>query len=265
MNFFQIAVERPELRPETLFTVLGLPITNVFLMSWLVIFILTTIAIYVKKRSSLIPGKLQLVTEMAVEGIHDMMQSILGSNRATKFLLPLIGTMFLFLLVGNLLGLIVPGLSALTYDGIPILRTPATDFNMTFALALGMTLLTHGMSIYAGGIFPYLGKFFPFHKVVQGFKKGIGPGLMSLVDMFIGLMGIISEFANVLSLSMRLFGNLYAGEVLMGILYGLIAFFIPAVWHTMSLLTGVVQAAVFAMLATVFYSLLVDKLPEKDL
>lgn len=264
MNFFQVVVERPELKPETLFSVFSFPITNVFTMSWLVIFILLVITFLVRRNLKPIPSTLQMIVEIVIEGLFNVIKGIVDSNRATRFLLPLIGALFLFLILGNLLGLILPGLTAISFNGVPFFRTPSTDFNMTFALALGMSILTHIMSIYAGGFFNHLGKFFPVHKVFHGFKQGIGKGMMSLVDLFIGLMDVVSEIAKVISLSMRLFGNLYAGEVMMAILYGLIATVIPAAWIGMSLLSGTVQAVVFAMLATVFYSLMVEKLPEKE-
>lgn len=265
MNFFQVAVERPELQPETIFTVFGVPITNVFLMTWLIIFLLVGLALYLKSKSSVIPGKLQLAVELLIDGMNTMLRGIVGSNKATKFLLPIIGTVFIFLVFGNLLGLLIPGLNALQFDGKPIFRTPSTDFNMTFSLALGLSILTHFMSIKASGILKHLAKFVPIDKVVKGFKEDFGKGMLAIVDLFIGLMDVISEFAKVLSLSMRLFGNLYAGEVLMGIIYGLVATIIPAAWLGMSLLTAVVQAAVFAMLAAVYYSLMVDIVPEEDL
>ncbi len=264
MNALQVQSEKPPLQPDIIFSVGPVPITNVFLMSWLVIILLTLFAILVKRRLRLVPGKLQLVAEVIVETMSDMIHQILNSKRGTTLLLPIIGTLFLFIIFSNLLGLIIPGLGALTYNGIAVFRTPTTDFNMTIALTVAMSVLTHIMSIVSSGIFSHIGKFLPFHKVIQGFRTSIKDGFMSLVDVFIGVMDIISEFAKLVSLSMRLFGNLYAGEVMMGILYGLIGTVIPAVWLGMSLLSGTVQAVVFSMLTTVFYSLMVAQLPERD-
>ncbi|MBP9761429.1 MAG: F0F1 ATP synthase subunit A [Candidatus Magasanikbacteria bacterium] len=264
MSFLQVQSEKPPLQPDIIFSVGNFPISNVALMSWLVMAILLILCLRIKKGFRLVPGRLQSVGEVIVQSLSTAIFQIVQRKKATALLLPIIGTLFLFIIFSNLLGLVIPGLSAITYDGVALFRTPTTDFNMTIALALGMSVLTHIMSISASGLFGHIGKFIPLHKVVIGFKKSVSDGAMSLVDVFIGVMDIISEFAKLVSLSMRLFGNLYAGEVMMGILYGLIGAFIPAVWLGMSLLSGTVQAVVFAMLTTVFYSLMVASQPEDD-
>jgi len=150
---------------------------------------------------------------------------------------------------------LIPGLSAITYNGVSIFRTPTNDFNMTFSIALAMVILANIMSIRDFGLFGHIGKFVKIKEVVEGFRKSIGAGLLAIIDFFIGLLDIVSEFAKVISLSLRLFGNMYAGEVLAAIFLGALAILIPAPWTAMNLLVGILQAMVFGSLTAAYITL----------
>jgi F-type H+-transporting ATPase subunit a len=123
------------------------------------------------------------------------------------------------------------------------------------------------LSIKEWGFFGYLGKFFKFKEIYLGFKKGIGEGLMSIIDFLIGLLDIIGEIAKVISLSLRLFGHMYSAEVLEPLMVWALAYFVPVIWSSMSLLSGVVQAVVFGSLVTAYYMLSIkeesDPEPER--
>lgn len=258
MNFLRVAVEQPGVRPDTLFRIGSLDITNAMLMGVLVTIILATFAIIISARTKLMPSRFQVMIEMLVESFENLLAQIAGSKENGRKLVPLIGTLFLFMGFSNLIGLI-PGLTSITYDGVALFRTPTNDFNMTFSIALAMIIVTNIMSIRAFGIFGYLGKFFKFKEVVLGFKEGIGAGLLAVIDFFIGLLDIISELAKVISLSLRLFGNMFAGEVLAAILLGSFAVIVPAPWLAMNLLVGILQALVFGALTAAYYALAVQK------
>ena len=174
-----------------------------------------------------------------------------------KDLLPLIGTLFLFIGLSNIIGLI-PGLTAIVYNGVPVFRTPTNDFNMTFSIATAMIILTQFASMKRFGFFGHLSKYFKFGHVIRSFKKGFGAGAISIIDFLIGLLDIISEFAKVISLSLRLFGNMYAGEVLAAVLLGVFAIVVPAPWTAMNLLVGFLQAMVFGALTASYYVLAVE-------
>ena len=165
----------------------------------------------------------------------------------------------MFFGVSNLIGLI-PGVTAFTYNGAPLLRTPTNDFNMTFSIALAMIILTQVVSIKEFGLFGHLGKFIKVKEVIVGFRHGFKSGIMSIVDFVLGLLDIISEIAKVFSLSLRLFGNMYAGEVLMVVLLGAFAVAVPSIWLAMNLLVGVLQAMVFGALTAAYYGLAVQKM-----
>jgi len=261
--FFQVAAEQPNVQPEAVFNIGNFVMTNAMFMGVMVTGLFVIFVMVLAAKRKLVPGKFQSSVEILFESMFSLLESIMGSKSKAKAMFPLIGTLFIFMGVSNIIGLI-PGLTSITYDGTAIFRTPTNDFNMTFSIALAMIVLTQFASIKAFGFFGHLGKFFKFKDVYQGFKKGIGEGVLAIVDFLIGLLDIISEIAKVVSLSLRLFGNMFAGEVLAAILLGAFAFAVPSVWMAMNLLVGILQALVFGALTAAYYALAVDKGEEAE-
>ena len=145
------------------------------------------------------------------------------------------------------------------YELVPVFRGAATDLNVTFALAIVSVLLTQYFGIKALGI-GYLGKFIAVGKVVDAFTKpGLGCGGriatfgMGLIDIFVGVVEIISEFGKILSFSFRLFGNIFAGEVLLAVIAFLFAYIISLPFYGLEIFVGFVQALVFMMLTVAFF------------
>jgi F-type H+-transporting ATPase subunit a len=142
---------------------------------------------------------------------------------------------------------------------IPMFRAPTTDLNVTIALALVAVFMTQYFGVQALGI-GYFGKFFAVGGIVRAFtKKGLGCAGrvgafgMGLIDIFIGVVEIISEVAKVMSFSFRLFGNIFAGEVLLGVMAFLIPYIISLPFYGLELFVGFVQSLVFMMLAVAFF------------
>lgn len=248
---------QPEVQPEVVFNIGSLMITNAMLMGVVLTILLLFIALAAKKARVEKAGKFQAIMEMVVSSFVGLLESITGNRKSAEKLLPLIGALFVFLGIGNIIALI-PGVTSVTYNGVQLFRTPTNDFNMTFSIALAMVIFTQIASLKAFGFFGHLGKFFKFKEVVQGFKEGIGAGVLAIVDFLIGLLDIVSEVAKVISLSLRLFGNMYAGDVLAAILLGALAVAIPAPWLAMNLLVGILQALVFGALTAAYYQLAVE-------
>jgi len=250
----RIESEQLAIQPDIIFSIGSLGITNAMIMGLLVTLILSVITYWITKSLSLNPSKKQNIAELIIEGFLGFIEQLTGSRSQAAFLLPLIGTLFLFLGLSNIIGLI-PGLTAITIDGIPLFRTPTNDFNMTFSIATAMVLLAQYASMKKFGFFGHMSKFFKFGHVIRSFKKGFSEGFISIIDFLIGLLDIISEFAKVISLSLRLFGNMYAGEVLAAVLMGVLAIIIPAPWTAMNFVVGILQAMVFGSLTAAYYSL----------
>jgi F-type H+-transporting ATPase subunit a len=201
---------------------------------------------------------------MVYESIVDLTNQITGnSKKHTGILIDVIAGMMIYLLLANLLPLI-PGLTDIQVNNVALFRQPTADFSTTLGLSLAAVIAIQFVSIKEWGILGHIGKYLPLKKVYLGFKKGIGSGFMTLIDVFVGLLDILGEFAKIISLSLRLFGNMYAGAVLMMIIFGAIAWGLPAVWLGMNIFTGVLQAMVFAVLVGAYYMLVIKNPEESD-
>lgn len=256
MNLFQFERSVSSIEPTIVFRIFEYPVASSTILVTALLLLFVAFCYFGVRNFSLLPSAFQVLIEELYLGIESLVQQITAHKKMTEKLMPLIGTLLVYILISNIVGLI-PGIMGFTYNGVPLLRTPTADINTTLGLAVGSMIVIHGTMIRQRGIFGYLGSFVKIKEVITGFRAGLGKGAMALVDMFIGLLDIIGEGAKVVSLSLRLFGNMYAGEVLATILLGLFAYGIPAVWLAMNLLSAVVQAIVFASLVTVFYSLAV--------
>lgn len=127
---------------------------------------------------------------------------------------------------------------------IPLFRAPSADLNVTFAIAITVMTLVQIFGFRALG-FSYLQKFFTLR----------GQGMMKGINAFVGILELISEFSRILSFGFRLFGNIFAGEIVLATMAFLMAFVLPAPFYILELFVGFVQALVFAMLALVFFTL----------
>lgn len=213
-------------------------------------------------RSKMIPGKFQHLLEIFYEFVSSFITSIVGTKEKAEVIIPYVGAIMVYLLVANLLPMF-PGVGAFNIlvngEHVPLFRGATTDFNTTFGLALAIVVTMQIVGIKEQGVFGYLSHFIQIKQVIKGFRKSLGEGAVSIVGFFVGLIEIISEFAKILSLSLRLFGNMFAHEVLTVILLGAFSVAVPAIWMGMGLLVGVVQSIVFISLTTVYYSLVLKK------
>jgi len=250
--FFRLAGEIPNIQPETIFSIAGFPVTNSLLMINLITLLLIIFLIWFNKVLKIKPGKVQVVVEMFMNAVINLLDQITGKREVSKKIFPMISALFVFIGMSNLIGSI-PGLTSITIDNVSLFRTPTTDFNTTFSIATSLLILIQLQSIVDWGLFGYIGRFIQLKGIWQGFRTGIGEGMVSIINFLIGLLDIISEIAKVVSLSVRLFGNIYAGEILMVIIMGGLAYALPAVWLGMGLFTGTIQALVFGALIAAYY------------
>jgi F-type H+-transporting ATPase subunit a len=232
--------------PETVFRLFGLPITNTLLTSWLVVAVISIGAIIFNLKSKKRPGKIQTAAEWCLEIILDFMETITGSRSAAVRLLPFIATIFFFVLAANWIG-ILPGVGSIGLIEkhgnetalVPFFRSVYSDLNMTLALALIAVSASHWLGMLTVGLAPHLRKFI-------NFKNPLNFGL--------GILELVSEGAKVISFSFRLFGNVFAGEVLLVIVTGLVPYLAPFPFLGMELFVGLIQALIFAVLTLVFIS-----------
>lgn len=226
-----------------------LPITNSLLTTWLVTLILIAFAHIATKKISAVPKGLQNLAEFMVESLQNLVATIAGEK--TKVFLPIVASFFFFILLGNYLGLL-PGVGTIGFykvEGpsevfVPLFRSINSDLNTTLALALVSLVTTHYLAISYLGLSGYLKKFLSLNPIF----------------LFVGLLEVIGEATKILSLSFRLFGNIFAGEVLLSTATTrLFAFVVPVPFYFLELLVGFVQALIFAMLTLVFMVILTQK------
>lgn len=231
------------LAPEILFSIGPLPVTNTLLTSWVAMATLLIGALGIRMSLRIIPRGAQNAVESVVESILTFMEEILGDREWTRRLFPFIATFFLFIITTNWMG-VLPGVGSIGLREFrngqetftPLLRSVHSDLTMTLAIAIISVLLSQIVGIAAGGG-AYLKRFI---------------NLSNPILFFVGLLEIVSEFAKVLSFSFRLFGNIFAGEVLLIVIGSLLPFLAPLPFYALELFVGFIQALVFTMLTLVF-------------
>ncbi len=250
----------PPLGAETIFHIGNFPVTNTIINTWIALGIFLILGIFVRRWAAVNPGKLQNGIEYFLDSLLGYFDQVTGDRKKTMQFLPVVGSIFFLILLSNWLGLL-PGTGSILVHGEPLLRPANTDLNLTVAMALSAVVISHVFGIMAIGAFAYFNKFIqivPLIKSFATFKHGFGAGVMSvftaLIQFAVGLLEIISEFAKVLSLSLRLFGNIFAGEVLMTVMASLVGLLVPTPFMLLELLVGIIQASVFAMLTLVYFT-----------
>ncbi|MDD2766990.1 MAG: F0F1 ATP synthase subunit A [Candidatus Moranbacteria bacterium] len=233
---------------EKLFSIGTFPVTNAFLIGVLVSIFLVSVTQLVVRKKTLVPRGIQNILEIIFEALLDLIESVTQDKKQARQFFPLIATIFLFVLLANWVGLL-PGLGTVGLshinDGhstiIPFLRSTSADLNFTLALSLITVLTVQFTGIAALGIVRYGKKFFvsPFHK-----PYGIGT--------LVGVLELVSEVGKTISFTFRLFGNVFAGEVLLTVMLHLVPFFLPLPFMFLEIFVGFIQAIVFSMLTLVF-------------
>ncbi len=231
---------------EPVFHIGSFAITNTLLTSWLVIIALSVFALVLNRKIKPVPGKIQAGAEIALESFLDFMSTVAGDRKTVERFLPIVATIFFFVLFSNWAG-ILPGIGTIGFyemtdhgkSFVPLFRSVNSDLNMTLALAFVAVFLSHLFGVLTIGLKHHFGKFLT---------------LKSPVASFSGILEIVSEIAKVVSLSFRLFGNVFAGEVLLVIIAFLVPYIAPIPFLGMELFVGLIQALIFSILAMVAFS-----------
>lgn len=241
------------LAAERLFEVWGIPITNTLVSSWIIMIGLIALAVIVNRRLSLRPKGVQNVLEAGFEYVLETMESMLGSRTLAIRFFPLIMTIFLFIFAANMFHFL-PFINVLSSgDGhghtVHLLRAPNTDLNMPLALAIISFLVIEITGIVTLGVLKYGSKF-------VNFKAGF-------VGFLVGIVELIGNLARLISLSFRLFGNIFAGEVLLLVIASFAPILAPLPFLLFEVFIGFLQAAIFALLTLAFIRIAVDE-PHGD-
>ncbi len=259
----------PPLKAEILFQFGGFPITNAMVNSLLATLLLAVFAFFLNKgvkkyySKNKAPKGVLNFFEATLEFLLGYIDSVTKDRKKSLKFLPIVGGLFLFILISNWMGLL-PGTGSIGFrhgeELIPLLRPANTDLNMTLSMAVFAVILSHVFGVFTIGFFKYANKFIKLGDLYHAVKSMNPMKIMvAFIEFFVGLIEIFSEGAKMVSLSLRLFGNIFAGEVLLTVISSLIAgygaFFIPLPFMALELIVGVVQATVFSMLTLVYLTI----------
>lgn len=230
------------IKPDIVARIGSFPITNSLLLS---VFVFAVFAALVAGYNSELKKKKKssffYTIHGFVRGIHSFFESALGDR--TDYFFPLVGAFFFYILLNNWSGLL-PGVGSILYHNAPLFRANTADLNTTVALAIITMVYVQYVGIKIVGAKSHIGKFVNF---------------ASPIAFFVGILEIISEFSRILSFAFRLFGNIFAGEVLLAVVAFLIPYGASFPFLLLETFVGLIQALVFAMLSAVLFRLAVSE------
>lgn len=239
-----------------------LMVTNSMIVTILVALVMVVVAQMASRNVESVPGGVQNFVEWLVDGMHGFICTLLGPDMGKRTFW-FFGSLFFFILFTNWAGLI-PGVGTLTYGGEPILRGGNADLNTTSAMAVLFTVLWFYWSISVLGVGGFLKHIFA---AGGGGNKGFMGVFMIAVFFFVGVIEVISIAFRPVSLSFRLFGNVFAGENILESMMTIVpwlGWIIPLPFYFLELLVGIVQALVFTLLTAVFTSLMCSAHGHKE-
>ncbi|MEI6587508.1 MAG: FoF1 ATP synthase subunit a [Candidatus Moraniibacteriota bacterium] len=243
----------------------SLTVTNSLLASWIAVFVLVMFLLSVGKRVRKVPRGVQNIFEIILEKALELADSVTGSRKKSEKFLPISLALFLFIFVNNWMGLL-PGMGTIGFneveDGhklfIPLFRGGTADINTTLALALFAVIASHVAGVLTVGAWNYFNKFVNVKLLLEipgKIRKDFTIVLVNPIKIFVGLVEIISEFAKMASLTFRLFGNIFAGEVLLASMMALFAYVLPLPFMFLEMIVGIIQALIFSILAMVYMTI----------
>ncbi len=224
-------------------------ISSTIITQWLVMAIVLVGAILLTVGMTLLPNRRQNLFEFVYEFLSDFGTGLAGA--ASKPYIPLFIAFFLLIIFSNWIGLVPP------VGRIPELRAPSSDVNITLGLALVSFLIFEIEGFRKLGVRGYLGKFFPIYE----FKNGVGAGVIA---MFVGFVELMLEFVKPVTLSMRLFGNIYGGEVALGVITALTITIIPVALFGLEVMLNAIQALIFSVLTLMFIVLAIESHHDEE-
>jgi len=263
-GFLSVAKPHVELPSEGIFHISSLfAITNTLIASWLTIIVLGSLFYAATRKMKLIPGGLQNLAEWIVEALLNFVKGVAGDKNA-RTLFPVVATIFLYVITNAFLALLpFFGTIGITeQDGafIPLLRAANTDINLPLSIAIVSGICVEFWGLRSMGFFHYSKSYFDFGLLRDGFmslfrgkmKPAISGIMFGFINIFVGLIEVLSHIIRIVSFTFRLFGNMTAGEILLLVMTFLIPFVISVVFYGLELLVGFVQALIFAGLTLVF-------------
>jgi len=239
-------------------------ITNAGLGNIVATLLMVALFIYFLRNAKLIPGRIQNLIEIVVEMFMDLLVNAHGSKKEAKKFLPYYVTLFIFLTIANQFSVFPIINQLVTGEGSTFFRTPPADYGLPIALPLITFITSHILALKISPL-RHIGNFI---KIAPLFKaRTPGQFANALLELFLGVLDIIGEFGKVVSLSSRLFGNVFAGEVMVAVIAGIAfwtGYLLPIPFIVLSIFSGFVQAYVFAVLSLQYIAGAINSVQDEN-
>ncbi len=245
---------------EPIFNLGGFQVTNALLTSWVVVLIIIALVTAVRLKIKKIPGKLQHLFEIMIDGGYALCDQVTNNRALSKRIFPLAFSIFMFVLISNWMGLLPIGAFGVDEHGmfVPFLRSGTADLNTTLALGLISVVGANLFGVMTIGAWKTFNKFFNFKalgKIFTDLKKDPTIVIVAPIHFFVGVLELIGEMAKIASLSFRLFGNVFAGEVLLLSMSLMLGYLLPIPFMFLEVMVGLIQAIIFSMLTVVYFTI----------
>ncbi|PIZ86810.1 hypothetical protein COX93_03185 [Candidatus Nomurabacteria bacterium CG_4_10_14_0_2_um_filter_30_12] len=248
-------------------------ITNALFTSWIAVVIIIILSFIIRKKLKEIPTGIQNFVEVVVEGALSLCDQVTNDRALSLKIFPVAISVFFFILVNNWFGILPLGGFGLIEKGeeglafVPFVRGGTADINTTIALSVMAVVGANMFGVFYIGIWKTFNKYVNLKIIGQiGKKIRKDPTIIIVapITFFVGLIEIVGEFAKVASLSFRLFGNVFAGEVLLVSMAALVGYIIPIPFLFLEILVGVIQALIFSILLVVYFTIASTDHDEHD-
>lgn len=250
---------------EPIFQVGDFTITNSLLTSWLAVLVVIIFSLILRMKLSKIPGKMQHIFEIVLDGALSLCDQVTNDRKISNKIFPFVFSVFIFILINNWIG-ITPiigsmGFTAL-HEGhltfIPLFRGGTADINTTLTLGILAVIGSNIFGIVTLGAWKTLNKYVKLQELGSIFTKvRKDPSILVVapISFFVGIIEFIGEIAKIASLSFRLFGNIFAGEVLLTSMAAIFAFVLPTPFLFLEVFIGLIQALIFSLLSAVYFTI----------
>ncbi len=248
---------------QEVFSIGHFPVTNSMLTSWIALVVIVVLSLTIRLKKKLIPRGIQNLFEIIIEELLKLCDTVTQDRNISLIALPIVMSLVVFVLVNNWLG-ILPGIGSIMIDTasgpVSLFRGATADINTTLALALISVLFANIVGIVTVGVWGTFTKFVRLPALLR--LKNIFRNPVELivvpVDIFVGLLELLGEIAKVASLSFRLFGNIFAGEVLIASMGAILAYGVPMPFLFLEFFVGIIQAFIIGLLTIVYVTLAVQ-------
>ncbi len=250
---------------EPIFHIGNFQVTNSLITSWAAVLVVLFLSLVIRLKIKKIPGKLQNMFEVILEGALGLVDQVTNNRKISQRIFPFVFSLFIFILINNWLGLlpIFGSIGYLVKEGstsvfVPFLRSGTADINTTLALSIMVVIGSNIFGIMVIGAWKAFNKYLNFAALGSIFttvRKDPSVLIVAPITFFVGLLELLGEFAKIASLSFRLFGNVFAGEVLLASMAAIFSYVVPGPFLFLEVFVGLIQALIFSLLTTVYFTI----------